>query len=94
MSIFYQQSYKSQSQRAWITLNQLASSIINSNTSLEMVTLLYQYKFRSVNLTLLYQYAFGDDNLILLMKNYMQVTVVFENYNLLLCKPINGAIMI
>ncbi len=51
---------------------------LNSGTSSEVVTLLYQYKFRGDNLALLYQHTFRDNNLVLLIKYYIQVVVVFE----------------
>ena len=39
--------------------------------SLNVVTLFYEYKFRSDNLVLQYQYVFGVDNFVLLIKNYI-----------------------
>lgn len=59
-------------------------SIINGNTSLEMIILLYQYEFKDDNLALLYQDIFKDNNLALLMKYYLQVVVIFGDDNLAL----------
>lgn len=62
-----------------MTINQqLAPSIVNDSTNLEMITLLYQFKFRSNNLTSLYQFIFGGDNLMLLIKSHIQIVIVFK----------------
>lgn len=48
-------SYEFLSKKVQINLKQLASSIVNAGKSLDIVTLLYQYKFVYNNLALLYQ---------------------------------------
>lgn len=77
-----------------VSLINQVSSINNSRTSLEMVTLLYQHKYRDDNLTLLYQFALKDDNLVLLIKNYVLVVIVLVGGNLVLWKTTSEAIVI
>lgn len=79
-----QQFYKSRSQKAQTMFNHSISSIVNGGTSLEVVTSLYQFEFRGINIALLCQYVFEGDNLILLMKNHMQEMVVCKGENFVL----------
>ena len=65
------------------SINQI-SSLVNGNTSLKVVTLLYQYKFKGDNLTLLCKYTFGIDNLALLIKSHMSVVIILVGGNLVL----------
>lgn len=46
-----------------------------------MVTSLYLYEFRDINLILLYQPVFRGNNLALLIKSYIQVVIVLAGSN-------------
>lgn len=71
-------------ERLGLSLINQSSSIVNGGTSLEIVTLLYQYKFGGSNLTLLCQYTFKSDNFTLLIKSHVPVVIVLVRSNLAL----------
>lgn len=72
-------------QKVQTILKLLKSFIVNGSISLDVISLLYKYKFRVGNLTQLYQYKFEGDDLIILIKIHVQMGVILtENINLAL----------